>query len=118
MYINILLLESLTTESDRTRPPACDTWAGTLAGLAAARLDSAAGLSRATHLCALAVDLADGAAPAEVREGGHIEVEGLLLALGVAHTREVAVDVEEVVPVGLVPRGSGDKLRAFRTTIN
>jgi len=81
---------------------------GYLAGLAAARLDSAAGLSRATHLGALAVDLADGAAPAEVLEGGHIEVEGLLLALGVAHTREVAVDVEEVVPVGLVPQGSGD----------
>ena len=71
--------------------------------LAAARLDSAARLSRATYLGALAVDLADGAAPAEVREGGHIEVEGLLLALGVAHSREVAVDVDEVVPVGLAP---------------
>ena len=80
-----------------------------LAGLAAARLDSAAALSRATHLGALAVDLADGATSAEVREGGHIEVEGLLLALGVAHTREIAVDVEEVVPIGLAPQGSGDR---------
>jgi len=73
---------------------------GCLAGLAAS-LDSAAGLYRATHLGALAVDLADGAASAEVREGRHVEVERLILALGVADTREVAVDVEEVVPVGL-----------------
>jgi hypothetical protein len=73
---------------------------GCLAGLAAS-LDSAAGLNRATHLGALAVDLADGAASAEVREGRHVEVERLILALGVADTREVAVDVEEVVPVGL-----------------
>lgn len=70
-------------------------------------MDSAAGLSRATYLGALAVDLADGAASAEVHEGGHIEVEGLLLALGVAHTRKVAVDVEKVVPVGLAPKTAG-----------
>ena len=70
-------------------------------------MDSAAGLNRAAHLGALGVALADGAAPAEVGEGRHVKVERLLLALRVTDAGEVAVDVEEVVPVGLAPQVSG-----------
>ena len=87
-------------------------------------MDSGTGLNRATHLGALAVDLADGAAPAEVCEGRHVEVERLLLALRVADTREVAVDVEKVVSVGLalqvcgcVSRKRGHALRLTGYTV-
>ena len=62
---------------------------------------------RAAHLGALGVALADSAAPAEVGEGRHVKVERLLLALCVTDAGEVAVDVEEVVPVGLAPQVSG-----------
>ena len=112
--------------SQTKRQPAACGLRGCLAGSRrlAASLDSATGLNRATHLGALAVDLADGAAPAEVCQGRHVEVERLLLALRVADTREVAVDVEKVVSVGLalqvcgcVSRKRGHALRLAGYTV-
>jgi len=60
-------------------------------------------LAFVSHEAALRVGRADGVVPpAQISERGHVEGQVLALALVVADAREVGVNVEEVLPVGLV----------------